>query len=1111
MNKERQIMRCYRLQSVLALAMLLCLRAPVGVEANDSNAADRALGEAWRQSTVLSQGAGATPGYHEQRGRVVWSYDSGNPNAQQQVLLRSDMRPAVGEAVEVRLVPEEYARAQQDFAGLAFSAVGAEPNDRSSLLLFFVEPAAKQVRFWQFGAGTEEPSVQHAAAFDPAGAGTLILRLVRVGEQHVRAAWSADGERFHWLPAVRYGPVAAVGLYTGNARNPAGNRVSFEGFQTAAVTSPDHPDDYAETTPAWTHPEAFLAAQTGEGPLDWPVEQPEARPGSYWWWPGSAVTKDDLTWNLETYRKAGWGNMGVIGIYGVRGAEDRFIDIFSPRWFAMYNHAVAEAERLGMNIDLTPSSGWRLGGPHVTREHAEQNFAVADGRIVARPNRADVKRAGPGGQGLAINPYSQAAVEFHLDWFDRKMAEGNGRPPRAYYYDSFENPGNWCPEFLETFRRLRGYRLEEQAAALAGRAERGTVRRVVCDYRETLSDLLIGRVEHIARWGEEQGSSLRMQAHGAPANLLDMYAAAGIPETEVFGASKFDIPGFRREPQWIREDRQSDLVNRFSSSAAHVAGRELVISESFTWLRNHFHGALSHIKAESDRLMLNGINGIYYHGTCFAPKETTWPGWLFYASTQANARNSIFRDIPALNAYITRSQSVLQEAKPHHDVLLYWPVYDLWMGGGNRELRFCVHRPDWIDATPCGEAGRWLMTRGYTFDFISDRQLLGTRCEGSALRTGGDAEYRSILVPAARHMHVETARRLLELAEAGATVLVWRELPRTVPGWGDHAARREQLGALFGGLAFDEAGVAEVGDGRVAVSDRLATLLDAAAIAREPMVDAGLKFIRRRAPSHVSYFIANHSAEPVDAWVPLAVPCRAAVLMDPMTARTGVAPLRQVAGRAEVYLQMQPGETRVLRAFPEDTVDGPAWPLRQPSGETVAVTGTWRVEFVEGGPALPKPFTSDTLQCWTALGGEEAERFAGAARYCLTVSLPETGADGWMLDLGDVRESARVWVNGEPAGMVVAHPFRVDLAGLTKAGENELAIEVTNLSANRIRDLDRRGVGWKKFYDINFVDHMYKRFDGSGWASKPSGLLGPVTLTPYRRAAVDEAAKAGER
>jgi hypothetical protein len=87
------------------------------------------------------------------------------------------------------------------------------------------------------------------------------------------------------------------------------------------------------------------------------------------------------------------------------------------------------------------------------------------------------------------------------------------------------------------------------------------------------------------------------------------------------------------------------------------------------------------------------------------------------------------------------------------------------------------------------------------------------------------------------------------------------------------------------------------------------------------------------------------------------------------------------------------------------------------------------------------------------------------------VDLPGTDEDGWSVDLGDVRESARVYVNGKPAGVVVAHPFRIDVIGLFKPGRNQLVVEVTNLSANRIRDLDRRGVAWKKFHDINLVDH----------------------------------------
>ena len=43
-----------------------------------------------------------------------------------------------------------------------------------------------------------------------------------------------------------------------------------------------------------------------------------------------------------------------------------------------------------------------------------------------------------------------------------------------------------------------------------------------------------------------------------------------------------------------------------------------------------------------------------------------------------NPRNSIWRDVPALNDYIARCQSILQSGKPDNDVLLYWPIYDYW-------------------------------------------------------------------------------------------------------------------------------------------------------------------------------------------------------------------------------------------------------------------------------------------------------------------------------------------------------------------------------------------------------------------------------------------------
>lgn len=98
------------------------------------------------------------------------------------------------------------------------------------------------------------------------------------------------------------------------------------------------------------------------------------------------------------------------------------------------------------------------------------------------------------------------------------------------------------------------------------------------------------------------------------------------------------------------------------------------------------------------------------------------------------------------------------------------------------------------------------------------------------------------------------------------------------------------------------------------------------------------------------------------------------------------------------------------------------------------------------------------------------------------------------LHLGDVRESARVFLNGKEAGVVWAAPFEIDLSGLLLAGKNELRIEVTNLPANRIADYDRRGINWKIFNEINIVNIGYKPPYYANWEPAPSGLCSEVEL-----------------
>jgi hypothetical protein len=123
------------------------------------------------------------------------------------------------------------------------------------------------------------------------------------------------------------------------------------------------------------------------------------------------------------------------------------------------------------------------------------------------------------------------------------------------------------------------------------------------------------------------------------------------------------------------------------------------------------------------------------------------------------------------------------------------------------------------------------------------------------------------------------------------------------------------------------------------------------------------------------------------------------------------------------------------------------------------------------------------------------QAFAGTARYETRFDAPDAVGKALVLDLGEVRQSARVQVNGRDYGTLIVPPFRVVVDQL-KPVDNVLDVEVTSVAANRVRDLDRRGVRWKIFKDINYVDVHYAPFDASHWPLTACGLLGPVTLMP---------------
>lgn len=862
-------------------------------------------------------------------------------------------------------------------------------------------------------------------------------------------------------------------------------------------------------------PSVTFSAEPG-----WPEMTQSALPWTRWWWHGSAVDKENLTRCLEKYRDAGLGGVEITCIYGVKGTKDKQLRYLSKPWVEAVEHAVSEANRLGMGVDIPPGSGWRMGGPRVRAEDGNSVFSLVkpstivaygpDGQMVdltgkldleqkqllglpedwqeweiytltEQPTNEQVKRPAPGGKGRNINPYNRESVERFLADFG-KRTEPFKDGIRASFHDSFEYEGNWSKSFLNKFAENRGYRLEEHLPALAGEGDRDLVARVKSDYRETMSDLVLDElITPWVEWAHSQGQLARNQSHGSPANWLDLYGAVDIPETETFG-------------QLYKSDA-NPLVLKFASSAANVMGKLLVSSESATWLENHFTETLALVKERLDRQMLAGINHVIYHGTAYSPEDAAWPGWLFYASTELNPQNPIWRDFPALNKYVARSQSLLQAGKPSNDVLIYWPIYDLWHNRRGTRMPLAVHGAvNWFEGEPIGKVAKKLDRKGVSFDYISDRQIMQTTADGTKIKTQG-ATYRAIIVPTAEFMPPETMAKLAELAKAGVPVLFYKEFPRSAPG----LITEEKA------IAFPTA-LAAVKESAT-IGDDLMKLVTDAGVKPEPFVaDTPIRSIRRQMEEGWVYLLKNTSDKDFDGEIAVNVGWATPVLMDAMTGEIGMA---SVVDDKKIRLQLPAEGTIFLRTY-DSPVATSRWQYQDTFGEPIAVEGDWTLKFIEGGPELPGVATTNDLQSWTKLAGEKAEAFAGTVAYTTTIT-PPNGAGSYLLDLGKVADSARVFVNGKELGVLLTAPFRMPVE--LKAGNNELKVEVTNVAANRIRDLDRRKVKWQIFEDINFVgiaaeDNKYVPFNASKWPIRDAGLLGPVTLQKLGEATAPTASKA---
>lgn len=700
-----------------------------------------------------------------------------------------------------------------------------------------------------------------------------------------------------------------------------------------------------------------------------------------------------------------------------------------------------------------------------------------------------VERAAPGGEGYAIDHFSAEALRNYFKRFDEAFKGHDISYIRALFNDSYEvddarGQSNWTPQLFVEFQKRRGYDLRNYLPALFGKDNAELNSRVIFDYRTTIDELILEKFTiEWKKWGHTKGTIIRNQSHGSPANLLDLYGAIDIPETEGDDILRF----------------------KFATSAAHVTGKPLVSSESATWLNEHFLSSWGDVKKKLDLFFLGGVNHIFYHGVNYSPKDAAWPGWLFYAATHFQQTNPQWKDFGTLNAYVSRVQSFLQKGAVDNDVLLYCPINDRYADPGKALLQHFDNMEHEFKGTDFEKLSGWMQEHGYAFDFFSDRQLQKMNALNGKVKSSIN-QYQTILLPANKYITVKSLEKLLQLAKSGATVLVYKNLPQDVPGLSNLEASKKTFARLIQQLSFKETnGIkkATIGKGAFIVADDIAELLNAEKIRKENLNDLGLSFIRRKNSDGYTYFLNNRTEKAFDGWVTISSKAAAVALFDPMQVRSGLATWRKNnKGGIEVYVQLQPLESCLLQTY-ASAKTGKIYPYKKPAAEPTVLSGTWTIEFISGGPVLPKKITTTKLNSWTELGGDDVKHFSGTAGYNLQFDKPSGKATSWLLDLGSVKETAEVLLNGKRIGTLIGPTFQLIINDADLKTTNKLQILVSNLMANRISYMDKNHLPWKIFYNINMparkaANSKNGLFDASGWSPLLSGLLGPVSLTPLK-------------
>ncbi len=682
----------------------------------------------------------------------------------------------------------------------------------------------------------------------------------------------------------------------------------------------------------------------------------------------------------------------------------------------------------------------------------------------------------PAGLGYEVDKLSQKHTESYLRGYTDPLAQSlgplYGKSLRYVLLDSWEaGMQNWTEETLSEFRRRRGYDPTPYLPVLTGRVVTSpeVSDRFLWDFRRTLADMFADnhykvateflRQRGIGTYGEAAGVSLE------------------IPEDTLLNKKHLDIP---MGEFWARDLHPSSMYFqdvRGAASAAHVYGKTLVATESFTG--GGYESPYS-LKKIVDYWFAQGVNRIIFHTSAHQPLDTK-PGNTM-VGTHINRNITWAETAQPFMTYLARNCFMLQQGRFVADL-----AYLLNEGAPST-------MPFW------GAGLKPAPPDGYDFDYVNADVLLNrmsVNAEGKIVLPDG-MSYRVLVLPEIDRMTLPVLRKIRELVHDGATVLGPKPLQQ--PGLAGYPNADRELQELATELWGDLDGVSRTrrsyGKGTVvwglAPADVLASLRVTKDVEYGRGLETKISWLHRRTDAADIYFVANNTDRTQEFNARFRVSGKEAELWHADTGEIEPAEFNIDDGRTTVPLQLAERES-VFVVFRRPTTS-PARTLPRGSVTTIAtIDGSWTVTFPSNLGAPPN-ITLAKLESWTANADEGVKYFSGTAIYSKTVQIARRSfrpGERILLNLGTVNDLAEISINGQPFGILWKAPYEVDVSSALKPGANQLEIKVTNQWTNRL-------IGDRLVPARRVLAESPPAF-GPPPTLKDSGLLGPVTLVSVGR------------